>query len=110
MRRFTTPKEWSDHLDAQLASDKTVKSYCHDNGLNLSSFYRQRRMHGKYDTGEEPQAFVLAPALQAPKVSGSSLSIRVKDFHITLEPGYGPDDLEGVLITLAKVRHVLRPE
>ena len=110
MRKFTTPKEWSDHLDAQLASDKTVKSYCHDNGFNLSSFYRQRRKPGKNRTSGEPQAFVLAPALQAPKVSGSSLSIRVKDFHLTLEPGYGPDDLEGVLVTLAKVRHVLRPE
>ena len=110
MRKFTTPKEWIRHLDAQTAGGKTVKSYCHDNDLDLSSFYRQRRMHSKYDTGGEPQAFVLAPALQARKVSGSSLSIRVKDFTLTLEPGYGPADLEGVLITLAKVRHVLRPE
>ena len=110
MRKFTTPKEWSDHLDAQAAGDKTVKSYCHENALNLSSFYRQRRKRVKNSTSGEPQAFVLAPALKPRKVSGSSLSIRVKDFSITLDPGYRADDLEGVLIALAKVQYVLRPE
>ena len=110
MRKFTTPKEWSNHLDVQPASGKTVKSYCHDNGLNLSSFYRQKRNRGKNPASGEPQAFVLAPALQPRKASGSSLSINVKDLTLTLDPGYGPDDLEGVLIALAKVQHVLRPE
>ena len=110
MRKITTHEEWNHHLAAQTNSGKTVKSYCHDNDLNLSSFYRQRRKCGKYDTGGEPQAFVRAPTLKPRKVSGSSLSIRVKGFSLTLDPGYGPDDLEGVLIALAKVQHVLRPE
>ena len=110
MRKFTTPKEWNHHLAAQQASGKTVKSYCHDNELDLSSFYRRRRKSSKDDTGGEPQEFVLARALQPPKVSGSSLSIRVKEFTLTLDPGYSPDDLEGVLIALGKVQHVLCPE
>lgn len=110
MRRFTTPKEWSNHLDAQAASGKAVRLYCDANGLCLSSFYRQRRKRSKSDTRGEQQTFVRAPALHPRKVSGSTLSIRVKDFTLTLDSGYGPDDLEGVLIALAKVQHVLRPE
>ena len=110
MRKFTPPEEWERHLSAQRDSGKTVKSYCRANDLDLSSFYRQRRKRGKPDTGAEPQAFVLARAFQPPKVSGSSLCIRLKDFSFTLEPGYCSDDLEGVLITLAKVQHVLCPE
>ncbi len=110
MKKITIPKEWSRHLEAQPTSGKTVKSYCRDNGLDLSSFYRQRRRRCTYDNGGEAQAFVQAPALQQRKISGSALSIRVKDFHLALDPGYSPDDLEGVLIALAKVQHVLCPE
>ena len=110
MRKTTSPKEWSRHLDAQPAGGKTVKSYCYDNGLNLSSFYRQRRKRSKNGAGGEQQAFVLVPALQPRKVFGSSLSIRVKDFSLTLDPGYSSDDLERVLVALAKVQHVLCSE
>jgi len=107
VRKILTQKEWKRHLEAQLASGKTVKAYCNDKELDLSSFYRQRRKRSEIDAGAESQAFVMARVLQPPKVSGSSLSIRVKEFTLTLEPGYGSDDLEGVLITLVKVRHVL---
>ncbi len=106
MKRITTPKEWDHHLAAQQASGKTVKLYCDANDLGLSSFYR-RRKRSEYDAGSEAQAFVQATALQPRKVSGSSLSIRVKDFTLSLDPAYGTDDLEGVLIALAKVQHVL---
>ena len=108
MRKFTTPKEWSDHLDAQLASEKTVKSYCHDNGLNLSSFYRQRR---KRSQGEpESQGFVRAPGLPGLRPGGSSVSIRVRDLTLTLEPGFSSDELERVLFAVRKAQHVQRSE
>ena len=110
MRRNTTEKEWNRHLAAQLAGSKTVKSYCQDNALDLSSFYRQRRKRGRSGAVKEPQAFVAAPILIPRRVSGTSLSIRVNDFNLTLDPGYGSDDLERVLIALAKVRRVLCPE
>lgn len=110
MRKITSPEEWEHHMSAQQDSGKTVKSYCRANDLDLSSFYRQRGKRSKAAGDAEPQAFVLARAFQPPKVSSSSLCIRLKDFSLTLEPGYNPDDLEGVLITLAKVQHVLCPE
>ena len=110
MRKITISTEWSRHLAAQPVSGKTVKSYCRDNDLDLSSFYRQRRKRSKHDTEAEPQAFVMARAFQPSNVSGSSLSIRVKDLTLTLDPGYCSDDLEAVLIALAKVQHVLCPE
>lgn len=106
MRKNTSPKEWNRHLAAQPLSGKTVKGYCHANGLDLSSFYRQRRKCSKNGAGGEPQAFVQAPALLPRKVSGSSLAIRVKDFNLTLEDGYSSNDLERVLIALGKVQHV----
>ena len=110
MRRTTTPEEWSMHLAAQPAGGTPVKSYCRENKLDLSSFYRHRGKRRKSDGQGEPQAFVLAPAVRPGKASGSSLSIRVKDFNLTLEPGYRPDDLGGVLMALAKVQHVLGGE
>ena len=110
MKKILTHKEWKRHLGAQPASGKTVRAYCKDNKLDLSSFYRQRRKRYEIEAGAESQTFVMARVLQPPKVSGSSLSIRVRDFTFTLEPGYGSDDLEGVLIALAKVRHVLSGE
>ena len=107
MREITTSEEWKGHLEEQPSSGKTVKSYCHDNDLDLSSFYRQRRKFGTNNSGGEPQVFVQAPTVQPRKVSGSTLSIRVRDFHLALDPGYSAEDLEKVLFTLAKVRHVL---
>ena len=107
MRKNTSPKEWNRHLAAQPLSGKTVKGYCHANGLDLSSFYRQRRKCGKNDAGGELQAFVQAPALLPRKVLGTSLSILVEDFKLTLESGYSSDDLERVLIAMARVQHVL---
>ena len=106
MRRITTPKEWDRHLAAQPVSGKTVKLYCDANNLDLSSFYRQRKRR-EYDASADTQTFVLAPALEPRKVFGCSVCIRVGDFALTLDPGYGPDDLEGVLVALAKVQHVL---
>ena len=110
MRKITTPEEWNRHLAAQQGSGKTVKSYCRGNDLDLSSFYRQRRKHSTNATGDESQAFVPVAALRPQKVSASSLSIQVKDFTLTLDRGYGSDDLEKVLLVLAKVQNVLRPE
>ncbi len=110
MKKTTTPKEWIHHVAAQQGSGKTVKLYCRDNDLDLSSFYRQKRKRGAHDVDRAPQAFVRAPTLQQRRVSCSSLAIRVKDFTLTLEPGYCSEDLEGVLVALAKVEHVLCPE
>jgi hypothetical protein len=110
MRKLTAPEEWDRHLAAQAVSGKTVKSYCRANDLDLSSFYRQRRKRSNIDSDAQPRAFVLAGAMQSPKVCGSSLSIRVKDVTLTLDPGYCSNDLELVLVTLAKVRDVLCPE
>ena len=108
MRKILTPKEWSSHIQAQSVGSKTVKSYCHDNSLDLSSFYRQRRMRGENATGEASQAFVRAPALLSRSVSTASLTIRVGDFTLALDSG--PQDLERVLLALAKVQYVLHPE
>ena len=110
MRKFTSPEDWDRHLAAQTAGGKSVKSYCRGNDLDVSSFYRQRRIRESNDTGAPSRAFVLAGAFQPLKMSGSSLSIQVKDVTLTLDPGYRSDDLEVVLLTLAKVRDVLCPE
>ena len=110
MKKTTTPKEWIHHLAAQQDGGKTVKLYCHDNSLDLSSFYRQKRKRGTHDVDRSPQAFVRAPTLRQRRVSCSSLAIRVKDLTLTLEPGYCSEDLEGVLVTLSRVQHVLGRE
>ena len=110
MRKITTPEEWSRHIKAQAVGDKTVKLYCRDNGLDLSSFYRQRRKREGLDTDREPQAFVRAPALLPRKACGSSLTIRIHNFALTLDPGYYADDLERVLVVVGRIQHVLRSE
>jgi hypothetical protein len=110
MRKFTPPEDWDRHLAVQAASGKSVKCYCRANDLDVSSFYRQRRKHSNNDGGAQSGAFVLAGAFRSPNMSGSSLSIRLKDVTLTLDPGYSSEDLEAILATLAKVRDVLCPE
>ena len=110
VRRITAPEEWSRHIKAQAVGSKTVKLYCRENGLDLSSFYRQRRKHEAHDADREPQAFVQAAALHPRKACGTSLTIRIHNFALTLDPGYCADDLERVLVVAGRAQHVLCPE
>ena len=108
MRRKTRPEEWDHHVQAQPAGEKTVRAYCREHELDQSSFYRQRRKRNQDEL--ESQGFVRAPGLPGHRSCGSSLSIRVRDLTLTLDPGFSADDLERVLLALGKVQHVLRTE
>ena len=104
MRTITTTEEWSSHLEAQPGSGQTVKCYCHERGLDLSSFYRQRRKRVEQAT----QSFVKVPALLSQRASASPLTIKVGDFTVILDSG--SEDLERVFFAMAKAQHVLRSE
>lgn len=104
MRRQTSPEEWDHHVQAQPAGGKTVRAYCREHELDQSSFYRQRRKRSQDEP--ESQGFVRAPGLPGHRPCGSSVSIRVRDLTLTLEPGFSSDELERVLSAVRKAQHV----
>jgi transposase len=67
---------WKSHLEAQATSGMSIKAYCHENGLNFSSWhYWRKRLSASATSQPEPQNPFIPLAM--PGFTSSVIRLRV---------------------------------
>lgn len=63
-------EKWKEVIEAQKQSGLTIKKYCNDNHICISSFYKQKAL-----ILEEENTFLFSNSINGAKASGAAYSI-----------------------------------
>lgn len=93
MRRSN--RDWSEILEDQARSGKSVQKYCKEVGVHPTTFYRKRRLHASAPMVE---------ILPEPTQESHALVVRVGKYSVAVRRGFDAVALRSILQVLGELQ------